>query len=62
MIVYRVILKVGYNEAYFEFESAGEATDFATNALKHSTSCDDTKKKFKIMMAIVDAENEEEEE
>lgn len=58
---YRVIIKVGYCEAYFDFDTPLEAADFATIALSHHSESEDTKKK-KISMEIINTEIEEEDE
>lgn len=57
-MVYRVILRVGYNVAYFEFEESVEAVLFAQTSLSHMVSCDDTKKKWNISLEVVDPELE----
>ena len=61
-VVYRVVINVGYNKAFFEFESAEDAAAFARIALKHMVSCEDTKKKSSITMEIVDPVAEERED
>ena len=60
-IKYRVVLKVGYYESWFEFEEAKDATKFATEALQHMVSTEDTKKTGSIIMQIVDTKEENEE-
>ena len=61
-MIYRVIIKVGYYEAYFEFNESEKACEFATTALAHMTSNEDTKKKSSIALEIVDPALEESEE
>ena len=61
-MIYRVILKVGYNEAYFDFASVEDAATFGRVALAHMVDCDDTKKKSSITMLIIDPTKESEEE
>jgi len=61
-VVYRVVINVGYNKAYFEFEGSEDAAAFARVALKHMVSSDDTKKRPYITMKIVDPAAEEREE
>ena len=58
---YRVILSVGYNEAWFEFDNADGACNFGALALAHMVSSEDTKKKTYINMQIVDKSLEESE-
>lgn len=53
MIKYRVILKIGYDEAWFEFENAVEAINFATVALQSMVANEDTNKKTKITIEII---------
>lgn len=62
MIKYRVILKIGYNEAWFEFENAVEAINFATVALQSMVANEDTNKKTKITIEIINPNEEEEED
>lgn len=60
-LTYRVILKVGYLERYFEFDSRVEALCFAENALIHSTPSEDMRERpFKVVLEVVDKEVEKE--
>ena len=61
-VVYRVILKVSYHEAHFEFEDPTAAMSFAQTALMSMVSCEDTKKKLQINLQIVDVNAKESEE
>jgi len=61
-VIYRVILKVGYCDAFFEFESVEDAAAFARVALKHMVSNEDTKKKSKIILEIISPIDEESED
>lgn len=59
ILMYRVILKVGYHEDYFEFASEYEAIEFAKTALIHTVPCeDDPDKELKAVMEIVNKELE----
>ena len=58
MIIYRVVIKVGYYSAYFEFDTPEKACRFATSALTHNVSNEDTSKKSSITLEIVDSELE----
>ena len=60
--IYRVILKVGYYVAHFEFKESKEACDFANAALEHMVSNEDTDKATYITMQVVDKDAEESEE
>ena len=59
---YRVIIKVGYNEAWFEFDSPAEACDFATIAISQQVKSEDTCKKDHIRIEVVDPTVQEEED
>ena len=63
-MIYRVILKVGYNVAWFDFDSMEDAGEFAKTALIHQSPNDDTRKEASISIKVMDpsAEAEEEEE
>ena len=58
-IKYRVDLKVGYNHAFFDFDDANTAAEFAVGILKHSTGCDDTSKVVKVNLQIINDEEQE---
>lgn len=62
MIRYRVKIKVGYNEAFFDFTDSTRATNFANSALLHSVKSEDTENQTKIIMSLEEVEPEEEEE
>lgn len=59
---YRVILKVSYNEAWFDFDTIEEAGEFAKIVLVHQIESPDSKKKSTIRVEIIDPTTEEENE
>lgn len=61
-MIYRVILKVGYHEAHFDFASVEDAATFGRVALSHMVDCDDTKAKTSITMLIIDPTKESKED
>ena len=61
-MIYRVVLKVGYYSADFQFAEAAEAVLFAQTALMHMVDNEDTKKKSSITLQIVNPELEESED
>ena len=61
-LIYRVVLKVKYYEAHFDFETAEDAAAFARVALTHMVASEDTEKQTSIMMLISDANRKESEE
>jgi len=61
-IKYRVIIKVSYHAAWFEFDSADQACGFATNAISHMVNSEDQKKKSYITIQVVDADAKDEDE
>ena len=58
---YRVVIKVGYQTAFFEFETGVEACDFATAALSHSVKNEDSDKPTYVCIDVIDPEAEGEE-
>lgn len=62
-VIYRVILKVSYHSAWFDFESAEEACAFAKTALEHMVDSEDQKKESSITIKMIDEsiDNKEEE-
>lgn len=59
---YRVILKVSYNEAWFDFDTIEEAGEFAKTVLVHQSDSDDSKRKSSIRIDVINTEAEEENE
>ena len=51
---YRVVLEVGYNVAWFEFTSMEAAGEFAKTILMHQVESEDTRKKSKVRIDVVD--------
>lgn len=62
MIKYRVILKVSYNEAWFEFEDGAKAVDFAKTALESMVNNKDMSRKSYVSVQVVDVDLENAEE
>lgn len=62
MMIYRVILKVSYYEAFYDFQDIQSAADFVVLALSHQTTNEDTKKKRSISIVVIDPSIEEEED
>lgn len=58
----RLILKVGYNEIWFEFDTIAEAGEFAKSILVHQVENEDTKKKSFITIQVMDGNSVESEE
>lgn len=59
---YRVILKVSYNEAWFDFDNIEDAGEFAKTVLVHQTDSPDSRKKSTVRIDIIDPSAEEENE
>lgn len=53
-MIYRVILKVRYNEAWFDFDDIESAGEFAKTILTHQVVSDDAKPKTTISMKVID--------
>ena len=61
--VYRVVLRAGYIEVHFDFESSEDAVRFCTTALRHMTDREDGKECTMVIKKInVQKELEEESE
>lgn len=60
MTKYRVVLKVSYNEAWFEFEDGTKAVEFAKTALESMVNSEDQQKRSFITIQVVDADAEKE--
>ena len=58
---YRVIIRVGYQEAFFDFDVAADAAGLARTLLEHSVASEDTKKQTSIIMCVTDVNAEDEE-
>lgn len=59
-MIYRVIIKVSYNESFFEFITPDEACLFARIALEHSVASEDQKKMAKISIVVINPKESEE--
>lgn len=59
---YRVIVKIGYHEAWFDFEGIQAAGEFAKTVLIHQTENEDTPKKASVTIRVIveGAESEDE--
>lgn len=62
MMIYRVVIKVGYNDAAFEFESLRDAGDFTRMVLTHQVETEDTEKALYVKIEVCLCEEEEETE
>lgn len=51
---YRVIFKVSYNEAWFEFDTIEEAGEFAKTILMHQVESEDSRRKSMIRLEVID--------
>jgi hypothetical protein len=51
---YRVIFKVNYYEAWFEFDTVEEAGEFAKTILTHQVESEDNKRKSMIRLEVID--------
>ena len=60
-MIYRVIMKVSYNEAYFDFVDSAQACQFAGIALEHSTTSEDQRKLPSITIKVINTEVPDEE-
>ena len=59
---YRVVFKVSYNEAWFDFDTIEEAGEFAKTLLVHQVESPDSKRKSTIRVEIINPEEEENED
>lgn len=62
MINYRVIVKVGYREAFFDFDQPDKACNFATVAVAHQAHNGENEKKIEaVCIQVIDTDAEVEE-
>lgn len=59
-MIYRVILKIGYYENWFDFTTGEGAIEFASSALNHHSPNEDRSELLTIEMQIIKKEKEEE--
>lgn len=56
-MIYRVILKVGYYENWFDFDTIGDAGIFAKSVLMHNVPNEDRKTELLyVTIKVIDAE------
>lgn len=61
-MIFRVIIRVSYNEAYFDFDSADKACNFARMAAEHSVESADAKKISKVSIEVINPKIKESED
>ena len=61
-IIYRVVIKVSYCEAFFDFDSLNEACEFARTAVVHSAENEDNKYPTSLIIKVINTEHESEDE
>ena len=61
-MIYRVIIKAEYNEAYFDFNDVDDAVRFGAIALMHSVASEYQRKASSITMKVINKENYNQEE
>lgn len=60
---YRVNVKIGYYEAWFDFEDMADAGEFAKTVLTHQVPNEDTRRKTSVSIRVMsDGEETEDEE
>lgn len=59
---YRVVLKVSYHEAWFEFDNPGDACKLAETLLTSMVDSADQKKKASIHLVVINPEITEEDD
>jgi hypothetical protein len=57
---YRVILKVSYHEAWFDFDTIEAAGNFARTILVHQVDSEDNKRRSTIRLEVIDTSLQEE--
>ena len=60
-MLYRVILEVGYREAWFDFKDMTEAVVFANQIIEHMIDNEESKKPHQLTIDVIYILNEEEE-
>lgn len=61
-MIYRVVLEIGYCNAYFDFQDSRSAASFAEKCLIHQVASEKTMKKPSITMLVIDKSIKEREE
>lgn len=59
-VKYRVVLKVSYYEAHFDFEKSEDACKFAELAVTHSVKSEDSDRTPFIGIRVIKEKNDEE--
>ena len=59
-LIYRVVLKVGYSSAFFDFKDSAKACEFAGTAILHSVANNDTRKATYVAVEVINPEESEE--
>ena len=61
-MIYRIVITVGYRDAYIDFNDAKEAGDFASTFLSHYTRPADEKHIAKLCFEIINPDLDEEDQ
>lgn len=62
-MIYRIVLTLGYRDAYIDFTEAEEASTFAATLLEHYTKPTDEKKTImKVVIEVLSSDYNEEED
>ena len=60
-VIYRVVIKVSYHEAFFDFTDSEAACSFASAAVTHSVANEDTKQTYVNIRLVTEGEDNAEE-
>ena len=62
-MIYRIVLSIGYRDAYIDFDDATDAAKFACTLLEHYKKPEDEKNIVKVVIEVINpnAESEDEE-
>lgn len=61
-MLYRIVLTIGYRDAYIDFYDCEEAANFATSLMEHYVQPEDEEKLLKVNIQVINTTTSEKED
>lgn len=61
-MLFRIVLTIGYRDAYIDFYNGEEAAKFAATIMAHYVQPEDEEKLIKVNIQVIDPKNSEKED
>lgn len=61
-MIYRILLTLGYRDAYIDFDNCEEAAEFATTLMEHYKKPEDENTLVKVVIQVINPAMQQEED